>query len=279
MTTNFTFFNNLNNSKIKPEEMKLRNNSLFNNKNVKNSSIFFQKTAVNKNAYEISKKNIFESQKIFADKLTATSSPINAAPSVSTGLLKKTCDIQNIAKTMIKMIDAKDEYTGQHSHAVQARAVAFAKSLGLSKHEIERIKIGSAFHDIGKIGIPETILNSSSPLTDKEFEKIKQHPDIGYKILEDIPAFSGIISKIVKHHHENWDGSGYPDKLSGENIPLAARIVAIVDSYHAMTSNRPYRKGLSIKETLKRLKEGAGKQWDPALIDKFIDTIPFLDKI
>ncbi len=187
--------------------------------------------------------------------------------------LKRTCDIGSIANSMIKIIDAKDSYTGSHCKAVQSYARLFSKSLGLSGDEVEKIAVGSAFHDIGKIGVPEEVLNNNGPLSDGQFAKIKQHPEIGYKILEDMPAFKGSVAKIVRHHHESWDGSGYPHNLSGDKIPLGARIVAVVDSYHAMTSNRPYRKGMPTEKALGLLKDGAGIQWDPTLIKEFSKII------
>jgi len=187
--------------------------------------------------------------------------------------LNKTCDVGSIANSMIKIIDAKDSYTGKHCKAVQSYARLFGKTLGLSENEVEEISIGSAFHDIGKIGVPEEVLNNRGPLSDEQFEKIKQHPEVGYKILEEMPAFSGSVAKIVRHHHESWDGSGYPINLAGDQIPLGARIVAIVDSYHAMTSNRPYRKGMPTEKALSLLKDGAGTQWDPTLIKEFSKII------
>lgn len=190
--------------------------------------------------------------------------------------LSQTCDVASVAKSMIKLIDAKDSYTGKHSKAVQKYAGFFAKTLGLSDNESEVIKLGSAFHDIGKIGVPEEILNTEGPLSDEQFERLKQHPVIGSRILEDMPAFKGGVSQIVKHHHEHWDGSGYPNNLSGENIPFGARIVAVADAYHAMTSNRPYRKGMSRAEAIQRLENGAGTQWDPELIKEFVKINPMI---
>ncbi len=182
-------------------------------------------------------------------------------------------DANNIASLAINLINAKDSYTCRHSLAARQYVSRFTKRLGLSKEESEAICVGSSLHDIGKLGVSDSILKSTSPLTEEEFAEIKQHPEIGYKMLEGMPAFSGTVAKVVKHHHENWDGTGYPDGLAGKNIPLGARIVAIADSYDAMTSNRPYRKALSREEAIKRLQEGAARQWDPALVEEFIKTL------
>ena len=209
-------------------------------------------------------------------KTNPLANPLETKPPTQALFLSQTLDIKSVANSMIKIIDAKDSYTGKHSKAVQKYAGIFTKMLGFSDEESEFISVGSAFHDIGKISVPESILNSNGPLTDKEFEKVKQHAEIGCKILEGMPAFSDVASKIVRSHHESWDGSGYPDNLSGENIPTGARIVAIVDSYHAMTSNRPYRKGMPTDEAIRRLNNGAGTQWDPKLVKEFIKISPMM---
>lgn len=185
-------------------------------------------------------------------------------------ILSKPIEAARVANSLIQLINLKDSYTGQHSKKVKSISEKFAKKLNLSKFDEEIITLGAAFHDIGKIGVEESILNNPLKLSDEEFKKIQEHPVIGAKILEGLPCFNGEVSRIVKHHHENWDGSGYPDRLSGLKIPLGARIISIADSYHAMTSNRPYRDALGNEEALKRLKKGAGKQWDPYLIEKFL---------
>lgn len=266
MNTNFSVFKNLNS----------RENLNSGNKDTSGitgtekpgiESVFSPSQALNKNLAD--DKNALKFQGIF-EYNPKTNSPVNTNPASIRNPFEKTCTIENVAKSMIKIIDAKNNYTARHSRAVQKYAGNFAEKLGLSKHESEAISLGSMFHDIGKIGITDSILKSELPLSTKEFEEIKTHPVIGYGILEDIPEFNGAVTKIIRHHHEHWDGTGYPDQLCGENIPFEARIVAIVDAYHAMTSDRPYRKGLSRNEAAKRLREGARKQWDPALITEFI---------
>ena len=181
-----------------------------------------------------------------------------------------------IVTSLAGAIDAKDKYTKDHSLSVSRYSVALAKAINLPDKETERIKLGSLLHDIGKIGIPEDVLNKPSKLTDEEFNIIKQHPTIAVqKILEPNSVLHDLIP-IVKYHHEQWNGRGYPDGLKGEEIPLAARIVAIADTYHALISDRPYRKGLSVEKACQILEEGAGIQWDKELVRQFISIAPSL---
>lgn len=184
--------------------------------------------------------------------------------------------INNSQNSLISIIQAKDSYTAKHSKDVQTYAEAFATHLGIRGYEFKNISHGAALHDIGKIGIPDNILNSNKTLTDEQYAKLKEHPEIGCKLLQQMPAFSGPVSKIVKHHHEHWDGTGYPSGLSGDKIPLGSRIVAILDSYDAMTTDRPYRKGMPKEAAIERLQEGAGKQWDPSLIKEFSKILPMI---
>ncbi len=181
-----------------------------------------------------------------------------------------------VVTSLASAIDAKDEYTKDHSSSVSRYSVALAQVLNLPKKEIERIKLGALLHDIGKIGIPEDILTKPSQLTDEEFKVIQQHPVIGVqKVLEPNPLLHDLIP-IVKYHHEQWNGKGYPCGLKGEEIPLAARIVAIADTYHALISDRPYRKGLSVKKACDILESGSGVQWDKELVRQFIAIAPSL---
>ena len=175
-----------------------------------------------------------------------------------------------IVTSLASAIDAKDEYTKDHSASVSRYAVALAKAINLPDKDIERIKLGALLHDIGKIGIPENVLRKPTVLTEEEWAVLRQHPTIGAdKILKPNPSLHDLIP-IVKYHHERWDGGGYPEGLKGKEIPLYARIVAIADSYHALISDRPYRKGLSIDKACKILEEGADKQWDKELVRQFI---------
>ena len=181
-----------------------------------------------------------------------------------------------VVTSLASAIDAKDEYTKDHSSSVSRYSVSLARAINLPEKEIERIRLGALLHDIGKIGIPEDVLTKPSRLNDEEFKIIQQHPSIGVeKILEPNPLLHDLIP-IVKYHHEQWNGKGYPCQLKGEEIPLAARIVAIADTYHALISDRPYRKGMSVEKACAILEEGAGIQWDKELVRQFISIAPSL---
>lgn len=182
----------------------------------------------------------------------------------------------DVVTSLAGAIDAKDTYTKGHSTSVSRYAEALAKALNLSDNEVERIKLGALLHDVGKIGIPESVLKKPTHLTDDEWEVMKQHPTIGVeKVLEPIESLRDLIP-MVEHHHEHWDGSGYPAGLKGEEIPLEARIISIADTFHALISDRPYRKGLSVDKAVEILRVGAGMQWDRDLIRKFIIIAPSL---
>ncbi|MBQ4122402.1 diguanylate cyclase [bacterium] len=181
-----------------------------------------------------------------------------------------------VVTSLASAIDAKDEYTKDHSSSVSRYSVALAKAINLPEEEVDKIKLGARLHDVGKIGIPENILTKAAKLTDEEFKIIQQHPVIAVeKILETTPLLRELIP-IVKYHHEQWNGKGYPCGLKGEEIPLAARIVAIADTYHALISDRPYRKGMSFEKACSILEEGAGIQWDKELVRQFIAIAPSL---
>jgi len=176
-------------------------------------------------------------------------------------------------KALAIAVDAKDAYTHGHSENVMRYSEILAQYLGLDHEEIERIKNGGLLHDIGKIGIPGVILNKPTKLTDEEFNGVmKTHPTLGANIIKDVP-FLQELNPIILYHHENYDGSGYPLGLVGEAIPRNARIVHIADAYEAMTSNRPYRKGLGEKEAVRRLRESSGTQFDPTMVEQFITSM------
>ena len=182
----------------------------------------------------------------------------------------------DLVTLLASAIDAKDEYTKGHSLSVSRYSEALARALNLPEKEVEQIKLGALLHDVGKIGIPEHILKKTDKLTDEEWKIMKEHPVIGAeKVLKSNSSLHKLIP-IVKYHHEHYDGSGYPDKLKGENIPLVARIVAVADAYHALISDRPYRKGLSIEKACEILRIGSNIQWDSNLVRKFIELAPSL---
>ena len=169
-------------------------------------------------------------------------------------------------------IDAKDSYTRGHSDRVTELSVRLAKEAKVENSDLEKIRLGGMLHDIGKIGIPENILNKPGRLDDHEFEVIKSHPVMGVSILGGVEFLQNVVP-IIKHHHERYDGNGYPDKLKGGDIPFLARIVSIADTYDAMTTNRPYRKALTIEESLKEIERCKGTQFDPELADLFVKMI------
>ena len=184
--------------------------------------------------------------------------------------------ISEIATSLAGAIDAKDPYTKGHSTSVSRYSEALARAINLPEEEVERIKLGALLHDVGKIGIPENVLKKEGPLSDEEWAIMKQHPTIGAeKVLMPNPSLRDLIP-IVKHHHERIDGKGYPEGLTNGNIPLAAKIVAIADTYHALISDRPYRRGMNIEKAISILESGAGTQWDEDLIRTFIQIAPSL---
>jgi len=166
-------------------------------------------------------------------------------------------------------LEAKDKYTSGHSQRVAEISVAVAKELGTPRDSIEKIKLAGLIHDIGKIGVRESVLNKPARLTDEEFQHIKSHPEIGERILSPVVEDEEIL-EIVRHHHERYDGSGYPNGVNGEQIPLGARILAVADTYDAMTSERPYREAMSDEAAYAEIERGRGTQFDPEVADVFI---------
>lgn len=184
--------------------------------------------------------------------------------------------LMEMVTSLAGAIDAKDPYTKGHSTSVSRYAEALARAVNLPENEVERIKIGALLHDVGKIGIPESVLKKPGKLTDEEWKIMKQHPTIGAeKVLAPNEALRDLIP-IVKYHHERIDGRGYPEGLKGNEIPLEARIVSVADAYHALVSDRPYRKGMPIEKACAILREGAGVQWDSDLVRQFISIAPSL---
>ncbi len=179
---------------------------------------------------------------------------------------------QSILETVTSLayaIDAKDQYTQGHSQKVSAYAALLAEALGMSEAEVEEIRLGAVLHDVGKVGIPEGILNKSGPLNPEEWETMKHHVTFGGRILEPLVALARVRDMVV-HHHEFFDGSGYPEALCGEKIPLGARIITIADSYDTITSDRSYKKGRSAEQALAELERCAHTQFDPQLVATFV---------
>ncbi|WP_331445521.1 HD-GYP domain-containing protein [Natranaerobius thermophilus] len=169
-------------------------------------------------------------------------------------------------KTLSQTLDAKDSYTGGHCLRVAELVKDMGKEMELNADKLESLEYVAILHDIGKIGISESILNKPSSLTSEEFEKIKEHPVIGQKIIEDV-EFLADYSHVIRHHHERFDGQGYPDGIQGDEISQEARIVAVADAFDAMTTERSYRNSLSTMNAIKELDRNSGKQFDPAVVD------------
>jgi len=175
-------------------------------------------------------------------------------------------------RALAAAIDAKDPYTKGHSERVADTSVALAQELNLSDRDIENIEYTALLHDIGKIGIADKILGKKGSLTNKEFDKIKEHTVMGAKIIEPVDFLKNSY-KAIYHHHEKYNGKGYPDGLKSEDIPLSARIIAVADAYDAMGSDRPYRKKLNMNKILKELKDQSGKQFDPEVVNALISVL------
>ncbi|MFC1911119.1 diguanylate cyclase [Chloroflexota bacterium] len=173
---------------------------------------------------------------------------------------------------LVSTVEAKDPYTHGHSRKVNTYAVALAEATGLSPEEVSRVSTAALLHDIGKIGVPDKVLNKKGKLSKEDWEAIKVHPRLGATIVGNVPNLAPCVSTIL-HHHERWDGSGYPEGLRGEQISLEARILAIADAFEAMSAARPYRRALGGEKVLKELRRGAGSQFDPELVEVFIGII------
>ena len=175
-------------------------------------------------------------------------------------------------QTLRYTVEAKDPYTRGHSDRVSEYSVLIGKKLGLSEKDMKTLQVGGLFHDIGKIGIPDSILLKEAKLTDDEYSEIKNHPSIGAHILCNAEVFQDIIP-IVKQHHEKFDGTGYPGKLKGEDIPYLARIAAVADTFDAMTSKRTYRNALPLDVVKAEIERCSGTQFDPTIAKVFIDIL------
>lgn len=175
----------------------------------------------------------------------------------------------DFAQILLNTITAKDNYTGEHSKRVTSYCRLFAKFLELDDISTDNLLKAASFHDVGKIGIPDSVLLKEGKLTDEEYDTIKLHPVIAANIFSVSDIFKDIVP-IIKHHHERYDGNGYPDKLKGENIEYLARVLSLCDSFDAIVSRRPYKDERSIQSALEEIKRCSGTQFDPNLADKFI---------
>jgi HD-GYP domain-containing protein (c-di-GMP phosphodiesterase class II) len=174
--------------------------------------------------------------------------------------------------SLASAIDAKDTYTGDHSSKVADLAVYVARALKLPPEMVDDVRMSGRLHDLGKIGLPDAIIQKAGPLNPDELVVMRNHAERGFQILLKAPL-SDRVKLAVRHSHERWDGNGYPEGLSGENIPLMSRIVAVVDAFEAMTSDRPYRKGMPVQVALERLERDAGSHFDPRITKIFVQLV------
>jgi putative nucleotidyltransferase with HDIG domain len=175
-------------------------------------------------------------------------------------------------RSLISITEAKDPYTKGHTERVAAYSMAIANRLSFNEEQLRTVLFGALLHDIGKMGVLEKIISKAGPLTEEEWALMRAHPVVGAQIVEKMEFLTGTID-IVRHHHESWNGKGYPDGLQGEAIPLMARVVTVADSFDAMTTDRPYRRALSLDEAVRRLEEGSGTQFDAALVKVFVKYV------
>ena len=175
-------------------------------------------------------------------------------------------------RALVATIEAKDRYTHGHSERVTEFSMAIAESMGLGTEELDNIRLGSILHDIGKIAVPDRVLNKPSRLSEAEFLLIKNHPVHGAEIIKHISNIDPVIS-VVLHHHEKWNGTGYPDGLAGEDIPIQARVVAVADAFDAMTSSRPYRSNFSIEQVIREFERCADDHFDGRIVQHFVKLL------
>lgn len=188
------------------------------------------------------------------------------------GLLASEKDFITTVKTLLSLVNAKDRYTYGHTQRVLRYALMIARKLGLPEEEIKIIGYGALLHDLGKVYVPNMLLKKKGKLTEEEFDLVKKHPVIGAEIIKPIRSLRSVIPAVL-HHHERYDGKGYPQGLKGKEIPLHARIMAVADSFDAMTTNRPYRPAKSVREAVEELRRCAGTQFDPEIVWAFIAAL------
>jgi putative two-component system response regulator len=178
-------------------------------------------------------------------------------------------DVRQVIFALAKAAEAKDKFTLEHAERVSDSAAEVARRLKLAADVVDQIRVGALIHDVGKLAVPDHVLNKPGPLTDEEFDMVKNHPLVGAGIVHPLIGQRHLYA-IVRNHHERYDGKGYPDRLAGEAIPLAARIVAVCDAYDAMVSRRAYRSAMSHAQALRTLLAGRDEQWDGRVVDAFV---------
>ncbi len=184
----------------------------------------------------------------------------------------------NVVRALVSAIDSRDPYTCGHSERVALYAKRLGAEIGLDETACEQLYLTGLLHDLGKIGISDSVLKKNGPLSEEEYAEIKRHPELGWSILRGLEQFDYVLPGVL-HHHERYDGKGYPDQLQGDSTPLEGRLLAVVDAFDAMTSNRTYRDGMPIEKAIDILAEGAGTQWDAKLVDAFLRALPDIREI
>ena len=174
-----------------------------------------------------------------------------------------------VLSALVEAIEAKDHSTRGHSERMVKFVSYVAKNMGMTKQELKDLEMAATLHDVGKIGIDKSVFLKPGKLTPEEYEIIKKHSTIGANIISRVSFLKG-AAEYVKHHHERWDGNGYPDKLKGNDIPLGSRILAVVDSFDAMMSERPYKKAMTLSEAFVELKKNSGAQFDAKVVEEFL---------
>jgi len=189
------------------------------------------------------------------------------------GAMRESVEGFSMLDALVTAVDNKDRYTRRHSEDVMTHGLEIARRLGLAEADRHTVAVAALLHDVGKIGVPDFVLRKPGDLTDEEFEAVKRHPNIGAAVVAAVPGLEAVLD-AVRHHHERWDGMGYPGGLGGEAIPPMARLLAVADAYSAMTADRPYRKGMAAEQARRLLEQGAGTQWDPACVLAFLESDP-----
>jgi HD-GYP domain-containing protein (c-di-GMP phosphodiesterase class II) len=226
------------------------------------------------NVYQLAAHKAKKTKKLKAEAhLISHPESLSFPPTLDSSIDKVKKDFYELSiKTLLSALKCKDDYTWGHSLRVAYLCVSVGKEMGFSPEEIYELEVSALFHDLGKIGVPDSVLRKPSRLTDEEFLEMKLHPTKSYTILEEFPIFKKMAIN-AKHHHERFDGRGYPDGLKGKDIPLFSRIILISDTFDAMTSTRPYRKGLPFEVAFAELREFGGTQFDPEIVEKFISCM------
>jgi putative nucleotidyltransferase with HDIG domain len=215
---------------------------------------------------------LYRAKKLGRNQTCLSSDVVKAGSNIISTELEAQPKALSIIYALAATVDAKDSYTYGHSRKVSEYVVKLSEALNMPPEKVNTMRAAGLLHDIGKVGVPDSILTKKSALTGAEWNPIRQHPDLGVEILKHVIDLVNCLPAI-RHHHEHFNGHGYPMGLSGEKIPFEARMLSIADAYDAMTSPRPYRAQLSLKEALEELKRGSGTQFDPVLVDVFCNLM------